>query len=159
MVGNIEMVKAKAEEIARDLARTKALRGDDEDASKKKKGGKEEKKVLSAIRDKTKVEYYLPVPRPTDSSEDIRKSLKDIVDRYHKSDLEKAAKYKADAVIGSIAIGWKFPKEDDINKRYAKWNELYEKQTDLEGVFKDHFIEAAKRAEAIRQEEKREMEG
>jgi len=155
MVGNIESVQVKAEEIAREVARTKALKGDlDEDDGKKKKGKGE--KVVK--RERT-IEEMMPIPRPTQTNEEIRKEIKDLADKCHKEDLEYAAKIKATNTGDEKAVGWSFPKEDEIKKLWSDWNVLFESQPDIIKSINDHFDDAMKRKEAEMEAEKKELLG
>jgi hypothetical protein len=158
MVGNIETVKIKAEEIAKEVARSKALKGEiTETDTKKKKGGvaKEEKRV---VRDKSNPEWLMPMPRPKESSEDIRGLLKELANKCQTNDLAYAAKVKASAIPGELAVGWKFPKENEIKKLWSDWNTLFEQQSDLDGFFKAHFVEASRLAAEQKEAERKEME-
>jgi len=157
MVGNIEMVKLKAEEIAREVARTKALRGEDTDEdAKKKKGGKEETKV---VRDKSNPEHILPMPRPAETSDDIRKEMKELAERCEKKQLEYAAKVKTWEIPGEKTVGWRFPKEHEIKQSWADWNKLFESQTDLVASIQAHFEDATRRHLAQKEAERKELEG
>jgi len=158
MVGNIEMVKVKAEEIAREVARTKALRGDDEDDGKKKKG----KDGAKIVKKERSVEDLMPIPKPTHTNEEIRAQVKVLADECYKEDLEYAAQIKekkAKSGSDERAVGWSFPKEDEINKMWADWNVLFQSQPDIIKCIDDHFDEAYKRKVAEIEEEKKELEG
>jgi DNA helicase HerA-like ATPase len=159
MVGDIESVKVKAEEIAKEVARNKALRGDtDTDESDKKKKGKDAKEEKKVVRDKSSPEYLMPIPRPTETGAEIRVLLKELAEKCEKRDLEYAAKVKLTAIPGELTVGWRFPKEDQIKKIWADWNVLYEQQSDLEGFFKGHFEETAKQLASQREAERKELE-
>jgi hypothetical protein len=100
MVGDIESVKVKAEEIAREVARNKALRGDVQEDNKKAKKGEE--KVVK--RDMTNPINMMPCPQPTESSDDIRRLLKELVEKCEAKDLAYAAKLKATSTPGELSM-------------------------------------------------------
>jgi len=154
MVGDIESVKVKAEEIAREVARNKALRGDVQEDTKKAKKGEE--KVVK--RDMTNPINMMPCPQPTESSDDIRRLLKELVEKCEAKDLAYAAKLKATSTPGELSVGWRFPKEDALKQTYAEWRTLFDQQTNLEGLFSTHFTAMEKELLEQKEKEKREME-
>jgi len=103
--------------------------------------------------------HLMPMPRPKESSEEIRGMLKELAVRYEKNDLEYAAKVKAKAIPGELSVGWRFPKEEQIKKQWADWNVLYEQQTDLESFFKTKMVELSKLFLEQKEAERKEMEG
>jgi len=141
MVGDISMVVKKAEEIAIEVARIKAQRGEVDEPTQKK-GAKKQAVVAKKIKETADL---LPIPKPPQSSDYIREKLKKIADECKVSDLKLAAEYKKDQVEGEIGVGWNFPKEEKIHQIYADWNKMYEEQVDLEKVFSDHFEDLKKR--------------
>jgi len=100
----------------------------------------------------------MPMPRPKESSEDIRKLLKELAQKCESNDLAYAAKVKASAVPGEMTVGWRFPKENEIKKLWSEWNVLFEQQSDLDGFFKAHFVEASRLAAEQKEAERKEME-
>jgi len=155
MVGDIKSVQAKAEEIAKEVARSKALRGDaQEDTTKKAKKGEE--KVVK--KDMTNPINMMPCPRPTESSEDIRRLLKELVEKCEAKDLAYAAKLKSTTTPGELSVGWKFPKEEALKQTYSEWRTLFDQQTNLEGLFSSHFASMEKDLQEQKEREKREME-
>jgi len=141
MVGDISMVVKKAEEIAIEVARIKAQRGEVDEPTQKK-GAKKQAVVAKKIKETADL---LPIPKPPQSSDYIREKLKKLADECKVSDLKLAAEYKKDQVEGEIGVGWNFPKEEKIHQIYADWNKMYEEQVDLEKVFYDHFEDLKKR--------------
>jgi len=155
MVGDIKSVQVKAEEIAREVARTKALRGDTQEETGKK-GKKGEEKVVK--RDMTNPINMMPCPQPTESSDDIRRLLKELVEKCETKDLAYAAKLKATGTPGELSVGWKFPKEDELKQTYSEWRTLFDQQTNLEGLFSSHFSSMEKELQEQKEREKKEME-
>jgi hypothetical protein len=162
MVGNIDTVIAKAEEIAKEVARSKALRGETPADEDKKKGAK--KGAVAAVkRDAKNPESMLPIPRPKTTCEQVRVLVKNLAEECQKEDLAYAQEI-ADRPVDpndddNLRVGWNFPKKEQINKEWAEWNTLYEQQTDLEGFFRSHFEEEVKLFKAAVEQEKREMSG
>jgi hypothetical protein len=154
MVGDIQSVQVKAEEIAREVARTKALRGDVQEDTKKAKKG--EVKVVK--RDMTNPINMMPCPQPTESSDDIRRLLKEVVEKCEAKDLAYAAKLKSTSTPGELSVGWKFPKEEALKQTYAEWRTLFDQQTNIEGLFASHFTSMEKELQEQKEKEKREME-
>jgi len=56
------------------------------------------------------------MPRPTETSEEIRAELKALAQKCEQNDLAYAAKIKAKEGSGELSVGWRFPKEDQIKK-------------------------------------------
>jgi len=113
MVGDIESAKVKAEEIAIEVAKSKAFKGEtQEDETKKKKGKKDQTVVKKVVRDKSDVAHLMPRPRPTETSEEIRAELKALAQKCEQNDLAYAAKIKAKEGSGELSVGWRFPKEE-----------------------------------------------
>jgi hypothetical protein len=157
MVGNIDTVKAKAEQIALEVAKNKALRGDDEEVSKKK-GKKEEVKSNVVKRDMKDPNNWMPRPRPALTTEDIKLKLKGIVDRCEAKDLAYASQIKANEIADDIRVGWNFPKEAQLKQSYAGWRKRYDATADLQAETRAFFQEAALREKEVREQERKEME-
>jgi len=101
----------------------------------------------------------LPMPRPAETSDDIRKELKDLAERCEKEQLEYAAQVKTWAIPGEKTVGWRFPKEDEIKLMWSDWNKLFEQQSDLVATVEAHFEDADRRWKAQKEAERKELEG
>jgi len=86
MVGNIETVKTRADEIAKEIAASNALRGIVTDDQKEKKGKKGQ--TVAPRRDMSLVENRLPRTKPTSTNESIRAQLKALAEKMEKRDLD-----------------------------------------------------------------------
>lgn len=157
MVGNIDTVLAKAEEIAAEVARTKALKGGQEEDTKAAATGdkKEAKKVVST--GKLSADNLLRQPRPTVSVDRIRQRLHELAIQGKGRYLSRAQGFAKQAPTGTIQPGWNFPKEDAINARFDAWEKFYNESTDILGNIKAHFERSAARLEKIREQEAAEM--
>jgi len=124
--------------------------------TEKKKKGDDKKKGVAKERT---IEQMMPIPRPTQTNEEIRAQIKALADQCQKKDLDYAAEIKAKTKPGStgLARGWSFPKEDQIKKTWADWNVLFETQTDLVKSIEDHFEDAFKRKEAEIEADQKEL--
>jgi len=125
MVGNINDVIAKAEKITADLAKGKA--------SEKKDEKKDEKKTESDAA----------------TPEEIVKMLQEIGATARQTEQKRAAEIKAkDTGDGEIRPGWSYPKEDQIQQKWANWDKLVSDQKhDLNKVFVDFFETVSKTQE------------
>jgi len=160
MVGDIESVKVKAEEIAKEVARSKAIRGEDvEEDTKKKKSGKDEKKTVKGMRNKNNIEALLPFPKLKHSNEDIRANLKKLAVSCENKAMQHATNIKGKEIPGEIGVGWRFPKEDQIKSMWADWNKKFEEQKDINAFFTTHFEKMRKRNEIQKEIERKELEG
>jgi len=160
MVGDIESVKVKAEEIAKEVARSKAIRGEDvEEDTKKKKSGKDEKKTVKGMRNKNNIEALLPFPKLKHSNEDIRANLKKLAVSCENKAMQHATNIKGKEIPGEIGVGWRFPKEDQIKSMWADWNKKFEEQKDINAFFTTHFEKIRKRNEIQKEIERKELEG
>jgi len=157
MVGNIDTVKVKAEEIAKEVARSKALRGDVDEGPKKTKGKKDDVKVVK--RDMSLPENNLPIPRPKQTGEEVRQLLLQLTQKCEKADMARAATIKATAIPGEISVGWNFPKEEELKKTYSDWYKMFEQHTNLETVYDTYFTQKTKDVAAEKEAERKEMEG
>jgi len=101
----------------------------------------------------------LPIPRPVETSDDIRKELKNIAEASKKRQLEYAAEIKKTEIPGEKSVGWRFPKEDKIHEMWTEWNKVFDAQKDLVAHVEAHFEDARRRITAKREAEKKEMEG
>jgi len=161
MVGNIDTVVAKAEEIAKEVAKSKALRGEVPEEDKKK--GAKKGETVAVKRDAKNPETMMPVPRPKTTVEQVRAMVKSLAEECQKEDLEYANEL-ANAPVDpndedTLRVGWNFPKKEQINKDWANWNNLFEQQTDLQGFFRNLFDEEVKIYKEGVEQEKREMLG
>jgi len=156
MVGNIDTVLAKAEDIAAEVAKTKAMKSGGEEKETTKGDKKDVQKTVSTT-DKFNPENLLRQPRPTASVESIRKRLYELAvqgkDRY----LSRADAFAKQPKTSTIAPGWNFPKPDAINQRFKDWEKIYEANPDILGNIKAHFERSATRVEKIREQEAAEM--
>jgi len=143
MAGNINTVIAKADVIAADHAKEK--KGTEAKDDKKKDAGQATTATSSKV-DQSNPEYWITAPKPTSSNEEIRKELFDLAMTCKKRDLGIAADIKKkDNGSGELQPGWRFPKEDQINKDWTEWEKLFEKQQDLTGTFVEHFSKSTHR--------------
>jgi len=134
MVGDISMVVKKAEEIAIEVARVKAQKGEDQDTGKKV--GKKQEIVKKKIKE---TEDLLPVPKPTNTSEFIREKLKKIAEKCKTNDLARAAELSKTRTEGEIGVGWNFPSETGVREMWSAWDKKFDEQVDIEKTFADHF--------------------
>jgi vacuolar-type H+-ATPase catalytic subunit A/Vma1 len=119
MVGNIDDVIKKAEKIALELATAKA---DEKKAEEKKKG---------------------PASTGTGDQKQILDILQGIANRGREKELQRAAAIKkSQEADDEILPGWSFPKSDEINAKWDKWQNKFANQSkDLRTLFTDHFEE------------------
>jgi hypothetical protein len=130
MVGNINTVLAKAEVIAADVAKAKETSGADKAKDAKK------------AQDTTVV---------THSNEEIRGILKALADEIKAHDLKKARDIKAaDRGTDELQVGWRFPKEEQILKTWDEWEARFNKETNLDLAFEEHFVKATARLQEER---------
>jgi len=141
MVGDISMVMKKAEEIAIEVARIKAQRGEEDEVKSTKKSTKKVE-VKKKVKDEADL---LPIPRPATTSESVRDKLKKLTDECRDGDYKKAAQYKSEEIDGEVQVGWNFPKEAQLNQIYGEWNQLFSEQLDLENSFGTFFDDLTKR--------------
>jgi len=137
MVGNIQTALDKAEQILADVARVKeraAERGEGKDDGKKK----DDKSVK-----KTGEVSLVAAPKYTHSADEIRDLIRKTADEVKAMDLKSAADIKAAKTEGEeIQVGWRFPKEEQIQAEWAQWEKDFSRTTDLLQGFKDFFAEA-----------------
>eukprot|EP01127_Copromyxa_protea_P001337 TRINITY_DN11358_c0_g1_i1.p2 TRINITY_DN11358_c0_g1~~TRINITY_DN11358_c0_g1_i1.p2 ORF type:complete len:701 (-),score=193.45 TRINITY_DN11358_c0_g1_i1:108-2018(-) len=153
MVGNMDTVLAKAEEIALEVAKSKASKAVAEETTTDAATGV----VKKSSTNKLSAEALLRPARPTASIERIRTRLHELAVQGKGRYIARAQGFAAQPKTGSIAPGWNFPKEEAINARFAAWETLYNESTDLIGNIKAHFERSAVRVEKIRQQEAAEM--
>jgi len=125
---------------------------------KKKKDKDGDKKAVKQKRDRKNPETMMPLPRPTETSEEIRKELKQISEEIQKKQLASAKKIQEQTVPGELGPGWNHPKEAEILQMWSEWNKLFDSQTDLVASIKEHFEKATERYKAQREAEKKELE-
>uniref|UniRef100_A0A6B2L086 ATP synthase subunit beta n=1 Tax=Arcella intermedia TaxID=1963864 RepID=A0A6B2L086_9EUKA len=123
MVGSIGDVIKKAERIAAELAASKA-----KDAAKADAAKKDSSATPSGIAD----------------DKTVLDILQNIAKEGREKELKRAAEIKAaDNGDGEIRPGWSFPKENEINKKWDDWNDLFASQSkDLTKLFENHFEES-----------------
>jgi len=137
MVGNIQMVVKKAEQIAADLAAAKLRQ---EKGEVKKEDKKDDKKVETTTG---------PI------EDQIREKILKIAQNAKEAELKKAATIKANWKAGEdLQPGWSYPKEDEIKEKWDKWQKKYDEQSkDLKGLFHSYWVAAGKKFEEVQKEE------
>jgi hypothetical protein len=140
MVGTIEDVVKKGEQIAADVAKS---RGSSEIK-------KDDKKAASAPTEK----------RSADTSAILTK-LQKLAHEARDDELKTAAKIAAaDKNDGQLRPGWGFPKKAQIDSKWAAWQKLYDEQSkDVESLFKNHFEESVRALKEAAEAEKAEIAG
>jgi len=152
MVGNMDTVLAKAEEIALEVAKSKASKSTVEETTTTDATG-----VVKKTSNKLSAEALLRPARPTASIERIRTRLHELAVQGKGRYIARAQGFASQPKTGNIAPGWNFPKEEAINARFAAWETLFNESTDIIGNIKAHFERSAVRVEKIRQQEAAEM--
>jgi len=139
MVGTIEDVVKKGEQIATDVARSRGQSSDKKDD--KKSAPQVERKSLDGTTVLTR--------------------LKALAQSARDGELKKAANIAAtDKGDGEIRVGWSFPKKDAINAKWDAWDKLFQEQSkDLEGLVKAHFEESVRKLKEAAEAEKAEIAG
>jgi len=145
MVGTIEDVVKKAETIAADVAKSRASGGGD-----KKDDKKDDKKTAAAAGE-----------RKIADSATIMAKLQKMANDAKSEQLKRAATIAAtDKNDGEIRPGWAFPKKDQIEKKWATWQKLFDEQSkDVESLFKNHFEESVRTIKEAAEAEKAELAG
>jgi len=148
MVGNIDTVIKKAEEIAIEVAKAKAEGG----PATGKKDTKSTAASPSSGGDPS--DALVGAPKPTETNDEIRKELHKLAMECRERELKTAADIKAaDKGGDELQPGWRFPKEDEILKSWKEWEVLYEKQTDLVATMQSHFVTSGQKLQAERAKE------
>jgi len=156
MVGNIDTVLAKAEQIAAEVAKNKSRGGGvQEETGKKLKKG--EVKVASTVN-KLSPDYLIRRERPTATNERIRELLAKMAEKGKNRYLTRAAKFKADALNdGELAPGWNFPLEDEILRRHSDWQKVFDQGGDIIANINAHFEQSKVRLTKLREAEAAEL--
>jgi len=119
MVGNISDVISKAERLAAEVAASKGTTTESKDKDKGAPTGPPRRVIVD----------------PKTAADKLKKVAMDA----RAKELKRAAEIKAAALKG-IGPGWSFPKEDQINEKWDKWSQNFDKQSqDVLGLFKSHF--------------------
>jgi ATP synthase F1 beta subunit len=144
MVGTIEDVVRKAEQIAADVARARGTTTD------KKDDKKDDKKVAAAGNQKKRVDTAAMLTQ-----------LKKLAATARENELKRAAQIAAqEKNDGNLRPGWAFPKKNQIEEKWTAWESLFNEQSkDVEGLFKTHFEESVRRIKAAAEAEKAEIAG
>jgi len=144
MVGTIEDVVKKAETIAADVARSRASSGAD------KKEEKKDAKQTAAANEKKAADSIT-----------IMAKLQKMADGAKAEQLKRAAEISAkDKNDGELRPGWAFPKKDQIEKKWASWQKVFDEQSkDVESLFKNHFEESVRALKEAAEAEKAELSG
>jgi hypothetical protein len=139
MVGTIEDVVKKGEQIAADVAKS---RGTSEIKKEDKKGG-------------------APSEKKSADTTAILTKLQKIAHEARDDELKTAAKIAAaDKNDGQLRTGWAFPKKAQIDSKWAAWQKLYDEQSkDVESLFKNHFEESVRALKEAAEAEKAEIAG
>jgi len=111
MVGDIDTVKARADEIAKEVAASNYAKGITTDEAKVGKGKKGQ--VVAPKRDMTLVENMMPIPKPTTTSDSIRDQLKALAEKLEKKELDYVAKLTAEGRVERESSG-----QRDIDEPY-----------------------------------------
>jgi len=141
MVGKIEDVVKKGEQIAADVAKG---RGGDVKKTEKKDG-----------------KTAAPTERKVADSATVLAKLQKMANDSKTEQLKRAATIAAaDKNDGELRIGWAFPKKDQIESKWANWQKVFDEQSkDLETVFKNHFEESVRALKEAAEAEKAELAG
>jgi len=140
MVGTIDDVVKKAEQIAADVAKS---RGNTEVK-------KDDKKAAAASTD-----------RKVADSATVLAKLQKMANDAKADQLKRAAVIAAaDKNDGELRVGWAFPKKDQIESKWSKWQKLFDDQTkDVESLFKTHFEESVRALKEAAEAEKAKLAG
>lgn len=145
MVGNIDTVLKKGEEIAAEVAKAKA---ENPGAAATKKT---EAKAATTTTGGDPQDALVGAPKPTETNDDIRKELLKLANECKERELKTAAEIKAaDKGGDELQPGWRFPKENEILKAWQEWDALYAAQTDLVSTMQTHFASSTQKLAAER---------
>jgi len=145
MVGNIDTVLKKGEEIAAEVAKAKA---ENPGAAATKKT---EAKAATTTTGGDPQDALVGAPKPTETNDDIRKELLKLANECKERELKTAAEIKAaDKGGDELQPGWRFPKENEILKAWQEWDALYAAQTDLVSTMQTHFAASTQKLAAER---------
>jgi len=170
MVGNIDTVLVKANEIAIEVEKKKKVEEEMkkfQQAQKEKEKDKESGKVSTAteteaIHDDGHHDPARPwsagLPRPPCTQQMCRDKLKERALERRDAELVKAAAIKAENAKISpeeddgIRPGWNFPTEEQVHARYAAWEKKFNDEPDIlvgmDKFFQEAF-ERRKKAKAL----------
>lgn len=142
MVGTIEDVVKKAEQIAADVSRSRGQ-------EKKAEASKKEPAAAAPTKGKR-----------ADTAE-ILATLKKMAEDGRAQELKRAAEIAAaHKDDGELRPGWSFPKKAAIEAKWDGWNVLFETQSkDLEILFREHFEESVRRQKEAAEAERAEISG
>eukprot|EP01126_Amoeba_proteus_P041321 TRINITY_DN443_c0_g2_i3.p1 TRINITY_DN443_c0_g2~~TRINITY_DN443_c0_g2_i3.p1 ORF type:complete len:692 (+),score=137.86 TRINITY_DN443_c0_g2_i3:97-2172(+) len=156
MVGNIDTVLKKAEDIAAELARSQVV------GTTKTEEKKEVKKARKVSDGEVSIrERYSHLI--TTSNDEVRALLKASAEKRYTRDLQRAREIKTESEARGesaetdIAPGWNFPKEDAIHQRYQEWQGVFDKTPDLLEDLKRHFDESVQKIKKQREAEAAEL--
>jgi len=144
MVGTIEDVVKKAEQIAADLARSRG-----QPAASEKKDAKKDASAPPPSKGKR-----------AEASE-ILTILKKMGDDGRAIELKRASEIAAtDKKDGELRPGWAFPKKEEIEAKWNEWTTLFDVQSkDIESLFREHFEESVRKQKESQEAEKAELAG
>jgi len=142
MVGKIEDVVKKAEQIAAEIAKGRASGGD-----AKKTEKKDDKKTAASTERKV-----------IDSATMLAKLQKIATDSKTEQLKRAATIAAADKNDGELRPGWAFPKKDQIENKWSAWQKVFDEQSkDVESLFKNHFEESVRAFKEAAEAEKAEL--